>query len=65
MITTGIRLGTVEDTREFGRRLAAILRAGDLAESSKGQVSMTATDVLLYLGEALSQLTGRTKDEES
>jgi tRNA threonylcarbamoyladenosine biosynthesis protein TsaE len=30
LITTGIRLTTVEDTREFGRRLAAILRAGDL-----------------------------------
>ena len=30
MITTGIRLGTVEDTQDFGRRLAAILRPGDL-----------------------------------
>ena len=30
MITTGIRLATVEDTREFGRRLASILRPGDL-----------------------------------
>ena len=30
MITTGIRLATVDDTREFGRRLAALLRAGDL-----------------------------------
>jgi tRNA threonylcarbamoyladenosine biosynthesis protein TsaE len=30
LITTGIRLATVEDTREFGRRLASILRAGDL-----------------------------------
>ena len=26
----GIRLSTVEDTREFGRRLAAVLRPGDL-----------------------------------
>jgi len=25
-----VKLATVEDTREFGRRLAAILRAGDL-----------------------------------
>ena len=25
-----MRLGTVEDTREFGRRLAGVLRAGDL-----------------------------------
>ncbi len=30
MITTGIRLSTVDDTREFGRRLAAVLRPGDL-----------------------------------
>jgi tRNA threonylcarbamoyladenosine biosynthesis protein TsaE len=30
LITTGIRLATVDDTREFGRRLASILRAGDL-----------------------------------
>jgi tRNA threonylcarbamoyladenosine biosynthesis protein TsaE len=30
VITTGIRLGTVEDTRAFGRRLADVLRRGDL-----------------------------------
>lgn len=30
MITTGITLTTVDDTREFGRRLAAVLRRGDL-----------------------------------
>jgi tRNA threonylcarbamoyladenosine biosynthesis protein TsaE len=30
VITTGIRLATVDDTREFGRRLAAVLRPGDL-----------------------------------
>ena len=30
MITTGIRLTTVDDTRHFGRRLAGILRPGDL-----------------------------------
>ena len=30
MITTGIRLATVADTREFGRRLATVLRPGDL-----------------------------------
>ena len=28
--TTGIRLATVQDTRAFGARLAALLRAGDL-----------------------------------
>jgi tRNA threonylcarbamoyladenosine biosynthesis protein TsaE len=30
VITTGIRLATVDDTRDFGRRLATMLRAGDL-----------------------------------
>jgi tRNA threonylcarbamoyladenosine biosynthesis protein TsaE len=30
VITTGIRLATVADTRDFGRRLAAVLRPGDL-----------------------------------
>jgi tRNA threonylcarbamoyladenosine biosynthesis protein TsaE len=30
MMTTGIQLSTVDDTRAFGRRLAALLRAGDL-----------------------------------
>jgi tRNA threonylcarbamoyladenosine biosynthesis protein TsaE len=30
VITTGIRLATVDDTRAFGRRLAAVLRPGDL-----------------------------------
>jgi tRNA threonylcarbamoyladenosine biosynthesis protein TsaE len=30
VITTGIRLATVEDTRELGRRLAGVLRPGDL-----------------------------------
>jgi tRNA threonylcarbamoyladenosine biosynthesis protein TsaE len=30
VITTGIRLDTVADTHAFGRRLAAVLRPGDL-----------------------------------
>jgi tRNA threonylcarbamoyladenosine biosynthesis protein TsaE len=30
VITTGIRLATVDDTRAFGRRLAGALHAGDL-----------------------------------
>jgi tRNA threonylcarbamoyladenosine biosynthesis protein TsaE len=30
LTTTGIRLATVDDTRDFGRRLAAVLRPGDL-----------------------------------
>jgi tRNA threonylcarbamoyladenosine biosynthesis protein TsaE len=29
-MTTGIRLATVDDTHEFGRRLARLLRPGDL-----------------------------------
>ena len=30
MTVTGLRLGTVDDTQAFGRRLAALLRPGDL-----------------------------------
>ena len=30
MTVTGIRLATVDDTRDFGRRLAELLRRGDL-----------------------------------
>ena len=30
MSATGVRLATVDDTRDFGRRLAGVLRAGDL-----------------------------------
>ena len=30
MTTTGFRLATVDDTQAFGRRLAAVLRPGDL-----------------------------------
>jgi tRNA threonylcarbamoyladenosine biosynthesis protein TsaE len=30
VITTGIRLATVDDTRDFGRSLATVLRPGDL-----------------------------------
>jgi tRNA threonylcarbamoyladenosine biosynthesis protein TsaE len=30
VITTGIRLATVDDTRAFGRRLAGVLHRGDL-----------------------------------
>ncbi|MBI3048323.1 MAG: NAD(P)H-hydrate dehydratase [Acidobacteria bacterium] len=45
-------------------RLAVFLHgaAGDLAEAAEGQVSMTATDVLARLGEALNRLTGAEKD---
>jgi ADP-dependent NAD(P)H-hydrate dehydratase / NAD(P)H-hydrate epimerase len=49
---------------EAACRLAVFLHgaAGDLAEASEGQVSMTASDVLLFLGSALTQLTGSDKD---
>ena len=35
--------------------------AGDLAESDKGEVSMTAADVAAHIGEAILELTGRRK----
>ena len=52
---------------EAACRLAVFLHgaAGDLAEAREGQVAMTATDVLLHLGEALNQLTGRDKEGAS
>ena len=52
---------------EAACRLAVFLHgaAGDLAEVGEGQVSMTATDVLSYLGDALNQLTGREKESAS
>jgi ADP-dependent NAD(P)H-hydrate dehydratase / NAD(P)H-hydrate epimerase len=51
---------------EAACRLAAFLHgaAGDLAEAREGQVSMIATDLLDYLGEALTTLV-RGKVEES
>ena len=39
--------------------------AGDIAEGSEGQVAMTATDLVGYLGDALNQLTGKGKDAEA
>ena len=52
---------------EAACRLAVFLHgaAGDLAEAREGQVAMTATDVLLHLGEALNQLTGREQESSS
>jgi NAD(P)H-hydrate epimerase len=51
---------------EAACRLAVFLHgaAGDLAEARDGQVSMIATDLLDYLGEALTALV-RGKVEES
>jgi len=51
---------------EAACRLAVFLHgaAGDLAESREGQTAMMATDLLDYLGEALTALV-RGKTEES
>ena len=52
---------------EAACRLAVFLHgaAGDLAEAREGQVALTASDVLLFLGDALNELTGREKDSAS
>jgi NAD(P)H-hydrate epimerase len=45
-------------------RLAVFLHgaAGDLAEADEGQVSMIASDLLGYLGDALNRLVNPVKD---
>jgi NAD(P)H-hydrate epimerase len=52
---------------EAACRLAVFLHgaAGDIAEGNEGQVAMTATDLVGYLGDALNQLTGKGKDAEA
>jgi hydroxyethylthiazole kinase-like uncharacterized protein yjeF len=52
---------------EAACRLAVFLHgvAGDIAESAEGQVSMTATDVLAVMGDALHQLTGKHNHNHS
>ena len=52
---------------EAACRLAVFLHgaAGDCAEASEGQVAMTATDLVAHLGDALNQLMGKGKGEES
>jgi NAD(P)H-hydrate epimerase len=61
----GAWLGQLLDA-EAACRLAVFLHgvAGDIAESAEGQVSMTATDVLAVVGDALNQLTGRASQPE-
>ena len=51
---------------EAACRLAVVLHglAGDIAEAAEGQVSMTATEVLAVIGDALNQLTGKHKPAE-
>jgi NAD(P)H-hydrate epimerase len=50
---------------EAACRLAVFLHgaAGDLAEAEEGQAAMTATDLLLQLGSALTVLTNRSKPD--
>ena len=52
---------------EAACRLAVFLHgaAGDLAETSEGQVAMTATDVVACLGEALQKLMGAEAETAS
>jgi NAD(P)H-hydrate epimerase len=52
---------------EAACRLAVFVHgvAGDLAEAAHGQVSMTATDLLGELGNALGRLTGRITSDAS
>ena len=52
---------------EAACRIAVFLHgaAGDLAETSHGQVSMTATDLLAHLGDALAVLMNRAPAESA
>jgi NAD(P)H-hydrate epimerase len=51
---------------EAACKLAVYLHglAGDLAESSAGEVALTPSDVIAQLGAAVAELTGRRKKEE-
>jgi NAD(P)H-hydrate epimerase len=48
---------------EAACKLAVYLHglAGDLAEADEGEVSMTATDVLEHIGDAVLELTARRR----
>lgn len=57
-------LGQLLDA-EAACKLAVYLHglAGDLAEADEGEVAMTATDVVMHLGDALLELTARRQVE--
>ena len=55
MSTTGLRLATVDDTHAFGRRLAAVLRAGDLVLLT-GPLGAGKTALVQGLGAGLGVL---------
>ncbi|MFI7598521.1 tRNA (adenosine(37)-N6)-threonylcarbamoyltransferase complex ATPase subunit type 1 TsaE [Actinoplanes sp. NPDC049681] len=55
MTATGIRLPTVDDTRAFGRRLAALVRAGDLLLLT-GPLGAGKTALVQGLGDGLKVL---------
>lgn len=55
MTTAGIRLATVDDTRAFGRRLAALVRAGDLLLLT-GPLGAGKTALVQGLGDGLGVL---------
>jgi tRNA threonylcarbamoyladenosine biosynthesis protein TsaE len=55
VITSGIRLPTVDDTRAFGRRLAALVRAGDLLLLT-GPLGAGKTALVQGLGDGLNVL---------
>jgi len=51
---------------EAACRLAVFLHgvAGDIAESVEGQITMTATDLLAVIGDAINHLTGKHQTPE-
>ena len=52
-MTTGIRLATVDDTHEFGRRLARLLRPGDLVVLT-GRLGAGKTALVQGIGAGLA-----------
>jgi len=55
MMTTGLRMATVDDTRELGRRLAGVLRPGDLVVLT-GSLGAGKTALVQGIGAGLAVL---------